>query len=410
MNQKFSSTESASSEAQFAPNRGVAIGVVGRRAFLRKMGFAGVSLAPVTALLLQDGKALAKEFGRTITQSDVAILRFLAAAEILETDLWQQYNELGGIQDDEVPGGSGNPAFTAALQNIDSDMAQYIHDNTDDENSHQMFLNAFLQAVGAQPVNLDRFRILPSSNATGAQQIGRLTNLTQLTLNTSWYTRYRSTENSDFGAQFNSPFPITNRPAIPLNDTDAPPGTNLTPPITTRNAVRVQAIANTAAWHFATIEQGGSSLYGSFVPRATSLVVLRILYAIGGSEVAHFQTWHDDAGNAVSAPLAPLTDPTPPQVTFPDLNAPPFGGEAFSTNLIMPEPCEFISANLPACSIIRPTLQKNAGPLAVVAFLKDMGLFIGQSAEFFETLNKIATAAEGSRRQLELAEDLEEEI
>jgi hypothetical protein len=351
-------------------------GVVGRRSFLRKMGIVGVSLAPATALLLKEGKALGKEFRRGLTQGDVAILRFLAAAEILETDLWQQYNEFGGVQDREVPGGSGNAAYTAALENLDPDMAQYVHDNTDDENSHQLFLNAFLRSVDAQ-----------------------------LTLDTSWYTRYRGTENPDLGGQFSSPFRIVRRPAIPLSDTDTPPTTDLTPPITTRNAIRMQAIADTAAWHFATIEQGGASLYGSFVPRATSLVVLRILYAIGGSEVAHFQTWHDTAGNAVSAPLAPLTDPTAPPVTFPDLNSPPFGGEAFSTNLIMPEPCDFISAALPACSVIRPTLRKNAGPLAVVSFLTSMGLFIGQSAEFLFTLKAIATEAERARRQLENAED-----
>jgi hypothetical protein len=385
---------------------------VARRSFLKGLGVAGASLVPATALLMTQGKALGQEFRRGLTQGDVDILRFLAAAEILETDLWQQYNEFGGVQDSEVPGGSGNAAYTAALVNLDADMPQYIHDNTDDENSHQLFLNAFLQSIGAQPVNLDRFRTLPSSKAKGAQQIGRLTNLTQLTLDTSWYTRYRSTENPDFGDQFSSPFPIGSpnmgRPAIPLDDIDTPPDTDVTPPFTTRNAVRIQAIADTAAWHFATIEQGGSSLYGSFIPKATSRVVLRILYAIGGSEVAHFQTWHDKAGNAVSTPLAPLTDPTAPQVTFPDLNAPPKGGEAFSTNLIMPEPCDFISENLPDCSIIRPTLRKNAGPLAVVAFLTNMGLFIGQSPEFFQTLNRIAKEAEKARRQLE-EDDREED-
>ncbi|MBV9674318.1 MAG: hypothetical protein JO076_16030 [Verrucomicrobia bacterium] len=378
---------------------------VGRRSFLRKMGAAGASLAPVAALLLKQDQALAREFSRGLTRGDVDILRFLAAAEILETDLWQQYNEFGGVQDNEVPGGSGNPAYTAALSNLDSDMAEYIHDNNDDENSHQMFLNAFLQSVGAEPVNLDRFRTLPSSKATGAQQIGRLTNLTQLTLDTSWYVRYRSTENPDLGVQFSPPFPIVNRPAIPLDDNDTPPNTDLTPPITTRNAIRMQAIADTAAFHFATIEQGGSSLYGSCIPKATSLVVLRILYAIGGSEVAHFQTWHDKAGNAVSTPLAPLTDPTAPEVTFPDLNSSAFGGEAFSTNLIMPEPCEFISHNLPACSIIRPTLSKNAGPIAVVTFLANMGLFKGQTPEFFQTLQRIATAANEARRRLASDDD-----
>jgi hypothetical protein len=385
---------------------------LGRRSFVKSLGIAGASLAPVAALLMTDGIARAEEFrrrfGRGLTEGDVNILRFLAAAEILETDLWQQYNEFGGVQDSEVPGGSGNSAYTAALENLDEDMPQYIHDNTDDENSHQLFLNAFLQSVGAQPVNLDRFRTLPSSKATGAQQIGRLTNLTQLTLDTSWYTRYRSTENPDFGDQFSSPFPIMGRPAIPLDDNDTPPDTDVTPPITTRNAIRMQAIADTAAFHFATIEQGGSSLYGSLIPKATSRVVLRILYAIGGSEVAHFQTWHDKAGNAVSTPLAPLTDPTAPQVTFPDLNAPPFGGEDFQTNLIMPEPCDFINENLPDCSIIRPTLRKNAGPLAVVAFLTNMGLFIGQSPEFFQTLNRIAMEADKARRQLE-EDDREED-
>jgi hypothetical protein len=153
-----SSTDPVSLETQPPPLAraidSLGTAVVGRRSFLRKMGIAGASLVPVTALLLKEGKALGKDIGRGLTEGDVAILRFLAAAEILQTDLWQQYNELGGVQDAEVPGGSGNPAFTAALQNLDSDMAQYIHDNTDDENSHQMFLNAFLQSVGAQSVNL----------------------------------------------------------------------------------------------------------------------------------------------------------------------------------------------------------------------------------------------------------------
>jgi hypothetical protein len=371
-------------------------GAVGRRSFLRKMGLAGASLAPVSALLMSEGKALAQEFGSGLTDGDVAILRFLAAAEILETDFWVQYTELA----------MNNPAFNAALKNLDSDMVQYVADNTDDEDSHQSFLNAFLASVGAQQVNLDRFRTLPSSQATGARQIGRLTNLTQLSLNTSWYTRYRSTENPDFFDQFNSPFPIVNRPGIPLNDIDTPPDTDMTPPITTRNAIRMQAIANTAAWHFPTVEQGGSSIYGYFIQQTITLVVLRILYAIGGSEIAHFQTWHDKAGNAVSDPLAPLTDPTPPQVTFPNLNAPPFGGEAFSTNLIMPEPCDFISEKLPDCAIIRPTIRRRiTGPPMVLAFLTDMGLFIGQTPEFFMTLRRIAREANQAHRQLDPGEE-----
>jgi hypothetical protein len=330
---------------------------------------------------MTQGKALGKEFRRGLTQGDVDILRFVAAAEILETDLWQQYQELA----------DNNKAFAAALNVLDADMVQYTDDNTDDEDSHQKFLNAFLVSVGAQPVNLEGFRTLTGSKATGAKNKLRLTNLMHLNVDTSWYTRYRSGENPDFGDAFKGPITIVNRPGIPLNDTDTPP--NQLPPST-----HMQAIANTAGFHFPTIEQGGSSLYGSFIPKATSKVVLRILYAIGGSEVAHFQTWHDKAGNA-----PPLTDNTPgfPSVRFPDLNSPPFGGEAFQTNLIMPEPCDFISEDLPDCSIIRPTLTRNAGAVAAARFLTNMGLFHGQSEDFFEALNALAVAADKARRQVE---------
>ncbi len=116
-----------------------------------------------------------------LSTGDAAILRFLAAAEILETDLWQQYNELCGIQDHEVPHGTGNKAFTEALSKLDSDMAQYVHDNTDDEFTHFTFINAYLKSRGAQPVNLDQFRTLPGSTATGAAKLKRLTNLMELT-------------------------------------------------------------------------------------------------------------------------------------------------------------------------------------------------------------------------------------
>src|SRR5439155_16241119 len=196
-----------------------------------------------------------------LTPGDAAILRFLAAAEILETDAWQQYNELGGIQDGEVPGGSGNAAYTNALSVLDSDMAQYIHDNTDDEFTHFTFINAYLQANGADTVNLDKFRTLPSSKATGAQQIGRLTNLMQLTVDTSWWTRYRSdSQNPDFGDTLPQAIPdlaTGQHPGIPRSDADLSPADHL------------QAIANTAGFHFAFIEQGGTSLYPSLAQRVT---------------------------------------------------------------------------------------------------------------------------------------------
>ena len=320
-----------------------------------------------------------------LTRGDAALLSFAAAAEILESDLWVQYNELGGIQDSEVPGGTGNPTYTAKLQNLDSDFSQYIHDNTDDEISHFTFLNAYLVANGATAVNLDQFRTLQGSRATGSSNTPRLTNLMQLTLDTSWWTRYRSSANNpDLDPNFVFPQAVPGLasgqfPAIPRTDVDLTPDDH------------IQAIANTAGFHMPTIEQGGSSLYPSMAQRATSVEVLRILLSIGPTETMHFQTWSDKAGNA-----PPLTDPTNGLV-FPDLNSPPFGGETFQTNLIMPEPCPFLSRSLPVCSIIRPT-QTTGVAMSVVQFLTAMGLFIGQSNAFFQMLQNLASEADAAIR------------
>src|ERR1700693_59764 len=260
---------------------------VKRRSFLKGLGVAGAALSAGSLLTTT---AEASQSSGIITVGDLAILRFLAAAEILETDLWQQYNELGGIQDSEVPGGSGSPAYTAAISQLDSDMAQCIHDNTEDEMTHEVFINAYLVSKGATPVDLDQFRTLPSSKASGAQQIGRLTNLMQLSVDTTWWTRYRSrTANPDLGDTFPQAIPtiaVGQHTAIPRTDAD------LTDPDF------LQVIANTAGFHFATIEQGGTSLYPKLAQRVTSVEVLRVVLSIGGTEIAHFQTWSDKAGNA----------------------------------------------------------------------------------------------------------------
>ena len=248
---------------------------------------------PGSALLAGTASAT----GGTLTAGDVAILRLLAAIELIESDLWQQYNELGGVN-------GGNSAYMAALSNLDGDMPQYIADNTDDELSHAAFLNAYLRSKGAEPVNLDEFRTLPSSKATGARQIGRLTNLQALDVDTSWYVRYRSTQNPDLGATFPQAVTIRRQPAIPLNDADTPPGLPAPVPPSDAQETRMQAIANTAGFHFAYIEQGGSSLYSIMALKATSLEVLRIIVSIGGVETNHFSLWHDKAGNAVAQPLA----------------------------------------------------------------------------------------------------------
>src|SRR6266571_4069612 len=363
-----------------------------RRSFLRKglvvagAGAIGAGAGVLgTGLLANGSPAFAKAGSGSLTRGDVAILRFLAAIEILESDLWQQYNELGGIQDSEVPGGSGSAAYTAALQVLDGDMPQYIHDNTEDEFSHMNFLNAYLASNGAEPVNLDRFRTLPSSKATGAQHLGRLTNLMQLTVDTSWWTRYRSrTQNPDFGDTFAQAIPglfAGQFPAIPKHNGDLAPATH------------IQAIASTAGFHFGYIEQGGSSLYPTLAQGVSSLEVLRILLSIGPTETAHFQTWHDKAGNAPA-----LTDPTNGLV-FPDLNAAPFGGQTFQTNLIMPEPTVFLSRKFPRVSIIRPTqIAGSGGAVATIKSFTADGLFIGQPPEFFAVLHNLAEQADAARR------------
>ena len=363
---------------------------VSNRRFFLKKGMAA-SAATMGASLLTSGSSVFAEDEKSgrLTPGDAALLRFAAAAEILETDFWVQYNELGGVPNtSEVPGGTGNAAYTAAIAVLDADMAQYIHDNTDDEFTHQNFLNAYLESKGADPVNLEPFRTLPGSTATGSSGKMRLTNLTQLTLDTSWWTRYRSsTHNPDLDPTLTFPqaIPTLNKgqhTAIPRTDAD------------TSDPNFLQAIANTAAFHFPTIEQGGTSLYPSMAQRATHREVLRILISIGPTETMHFQTWSDKAGNA---PALTAVDPvTGVSVTFPNLNAPPFGGEDFQTNLIMPEPCPFISRKLPPCSVIRPTETKGIAK-GVVKFLTDMGLFIGQSPAFFALMQDLAADADAAR-------------
>jgi len=244
-------------------------GVVKRRSFLKGLGIASATLS-AGALLGTEANAQATRSRGKLSKGDAALLRFAAAVELIEADLWQQYNELGGVQ-------GGNPAYMAALSNLDGDMPQYISDNTDDELSHAAFLNAYLMSKGEEPVDLGPFRNLPSSQATGAKNQGRLTNLLKLNVDLSWYTRYRSAKNPDFGVKFKGPFTIENQPAIPLNDTDTPPNQPQPVPPATPQESRMQAIANTAGFHFAFIEQGGASLYPTLAFKATDAEVLRIL-------------------------------------------------------------------------------------------------------------------------------------
>src|SRR5437867_10107208 len=257
-------------------------------------------------------------------------------------------------------------------------MPVYIHDNTDDEITHHTFLNAYLESKGADPVNLDPFRTLMGSTATGVNPdlIGRrLTNLTQLTIDTSWWTRYRDdSHNPELDPNFAFPQAV---PTLGVDQHTASPRTDAD----TTDAKFLQAIANTAAFHFPTIEQGGTSLYPSLAQRATHTEVLRILISIGPTETMHFQTWSDKAGNA--PPLTNVIDPvTGVSVTFPDLDV---SDPLLKKNLIMPEPCPFLDTSLPIVSIIRPTNTEGVA-MGALTFLTNMGLFIGQSTAFFAYL------------------------
>src|SRR6266704_33568 len=362
-------------------NRSSPSRVLGRRAFLGRMAAGAALLAPGAALM-----AAGKAKGRpNLDKGDAALLRFAAAAEILETDFWVQYNELAGIQDSEEPSGTGNQPYRDAVAQLDEDMDQYIHDNTEDERTHFTFLNAYLVSKGAQPVNLDQFRTLPGSTATGSSGKPRLTNLMQLTLDTSWWTRYRSRANNpDLDPNFVFPQAAPGLAsgqftAIPRTNADRSPADHL------------QAIANTAAFHMPTIEQGGNSLYPSMAQRASSVEVLRILISIGPTETMHFQTWSDKAGNA--PPLTAVDPVTGVSVTFPDLDV---SDPLLKKNLIMPEPCPFLDTSLPIVSIIRPTKTEGVATGAL-QFLTNMGLFIGQSPAFFAYMAGLAQAADHAK-------------
>lgn len=337
-------------------------------------------------------RAQERESRGRLNQGDAAILRFLAAAELIESDLWTQYAELGGIGNNPPIEVDPNPnpplnAYQMALSNLDTDGPQYIASNTLDEVSHAAFLNAYLASRGAEPVNLDEFRTLPGSTAMGSTGIPRLTNLMHLNVDTSWFVRYRSTTNPDLGATFPQAVTITNRTAIPITDADF------------NNVNHIQVIANTAAFHFGMIEQGGSSLYAAMSQKVSEPEVLQITLGIGGDEIAHFLEWVDFAGNGVQQPVAPVTDSG---LTFPDFfNNPPLSPASLvQPSLIFPVPCEFISPDFPHVAIIRPLTDRFAGAVAAVASLTADGLFTGQSRRFFNTVQALAEEADAARRIL----------
>lgn len=391
-----------------------------RRSFMKR-GAAVAGAATLGAGLIGGGKTVfAEENSGSLTFGDAAILRFLQALETIEADLWRQYAELGGAS--VASGTAGNspidlvdqngkviptgiaPLYIAGLQILDTDMPQYIVDNTDDEFSHELFLKNYLLSKGADVVDLSRFATLAPSQVPGVPQIGRLTNLTELTVDTSWWTRYRSdSKNPDFGDTFEDAIPslASGRfTAIPRTKDD------LVADAAQPNGVgiRTQAIAFTAGFHFGFIEQGGSSLYPSLAQRVTNAEVLRILLSIGPTETSHFQTWHDKAGNAGQITF---TDPVNGfTVSFPNLNNPNNSAaeaDELQTNLIMPEPTFFLDKRFGRVSIIRPT-QTQGAAMGALRSLIDDGLFIGHTSKsgksdgFIELLTDFAEDADEAQR------------
>ena len=325
-----------------------------RRRFLGLTGLAALGLGVLPAEGALAGTADAP------TKRDVAILRFLAAAELIETDLWQQYAELA----------EGNPAYGEALAAIDDDLPDYTVDVTEDELSHAEFINAYLKSVGAEPVNLDPFRTIQPPNVKGLRQVGRLTNLTDLTVDTSYFTRYQSTKNPDFGATFPQIATVRDQPAIPTSNG--------------LSDKELGAIARVAALHFPSIEQGGSSLYDQFVPIVSSREVLRIVSSIYGTEAVHYAIFRDSLTGVTAFRSADG------KLVVPDLTK-----DVNGASHVMPKRCDFLDKRLPTCSVIRPSSPAKAGARAASAYLAAQNLFKGQSDGFFKAVGALAKAADG---------------
>jgi hypothetical protein len=380
---------STSTEAN-SPTRGTS----NRRSFLKKSMIAGAAATVGAGILARGLPAFAQtKASGALSDGDIAILRFLAAAELIESDLWTQYAELGGIGDlppiEVDPNEPLNP-YQVALSNLDPDGPQYIASNTLDEVSHATFLNAFLEFRGAEPVDFTQFATLPGSSATGSSGKLRLTNLMNLNVDTSWFVRYRSTTNPDLGATFPQAITLNGVTAIPRTDADFDGKSNPNFP----GNDHIQAIANVAAFHFGQIEQGGSSLYATMSQKVSDPEVLEITLGIGGDEIAHFLEWVDFSGNGVQAPVAPFTD-SKSGLTFPNFFSPL--NPLIQPSLIFPVPCEF-RPNLPNVAIIRPLTDKFAGAVAAFKALTASGLFLGQSEQFLNTLHAMAVAADAAVR------------
>ena len=348
---------------------------------LERLTASGMLTASVAAAGTMLSRASSAAIGRSLdfadeglTKSDIAILRFLATIELIECDLWQQYEELGGLTE-----GAQN-SYQLALQFLDHNSSRQISHNCICEASHATFLNEFLKSEGAEPVDLNRFRILSGSSAAGARDVGRLTNLMHLNLDTSWHIRYHRTNTR---GEFDSPIPramrVVNRPSIPRSEED------LSEP------EHIQVIANTAAFHFGYVEHSVSSLYSSICRKGRRAKVLKIALGIGGQEIAQFLGWIDLGSRVISGTSLGLdSSSTATEVDSQVLSS----FNVTPTKLPDSSHGEFIWNGLLADSVIRRPDERFGGSAATVNCFTKNGLFVGQPDEFLRSLQSLASEAD----------------
>jgi hypothetical protein len=298
------------------------------------------------------------------TPGDIAILQFLCAAEQIETDLWAQYAQFG----------QENPAYAETLELVlDPDINIYSSDTHADEMSHDQFIAAYLTSIGVTPVDLTPFKTLNTTpNAAGGGSL-TITNLTQLSLDTSYYTRYHNGLNPDFDSNIPQLATIKSQSAVPTKNFETP--------------ATLLGQAGVAGLHFAAIEQGGSSLYNTLIQQVASVEVLQIVSSIYATEAIHFAIFNKVLEHYPGVNNGKGT------LVIPDLT-----NRRENSAHVMATPTTFISPKFPQCSVIRPGTPKNSGAVASATGLVNSGLFIGQSQAFFDAVVSLATAADAATR------------
>lgn len=341
---------------------------MGRRSFLGASLMTGAAaLLPMAGALMGGSlPAFAQEGGGAPTAGDIAILKFLAAAELIEDDLWSQYCELA----------VSNPDYRLALRRIDISLPAYICQDRDDERSHANLINAYLQSIGETPVNLDPFRTIRPPSVRGLERKGRLTNLTNLSVDTSWFNRYRGEGNPDLGDTFPQLVNIAGKPTIPLSDR--------------MSNQEVQLAAHAAAFHFCAIEQGGASLYNHLLSQVSSLDALAIVASIGPTEFYHFGVFQTSLEGIFALSGNGLF--------FPNIK-----GNRPVAEKVMPTPCAFLRRDFPLCSIVRPRSKALAGARAAAVGLAQSGLLTDpenpqRNADFVAAALALADAADAAMR------------